>query len=435
MRETKRSHYKFISLDCFLPRNDEINYSRSIIELYFAAMSSFLKHTFLNPLSEFIHDSRAIGIMLLGCTFISLMAANIPFTKEWYQHLWAFSFDGTTAHHLHIGLLSLPNSPLLIINDLLMAVFFFLAGMEIKREMVAGELASFKKSILPVAAAIGGMAVPAILFATINKGTGYTKGWAIPTATDIAFTLGIASLLGNRVPVALKIFLTALAIIDDLGAIVVIALFYGGKLKLLYLLGCTGIVGLLLLMNKLKIKFGIWNFVLGILLWYCMFNSGIHATVAGVVFAFLVPTKYLENFELKLHAPVYFIIMPIFALANTAIEFPTNMLQSLSGTLSWGIIIGLFVGKPAGICLGSFILIKTKLAELPTDTNWHQILGAGMLAGIGFTMSIFIATLAFTSVVEQDIAKISVLLASFIAMLIGYLWLKTGTKKVFPQRH
>jgi len=397
-------------------------------------MLSFLKHTFLNPLSEFIHDSRAIGITLLGATFISLLVANIPFTKEWYQHLWAYSFDGTTAHHLHISVLSLPNSPLLIINDLLMAIFFFLAGMEIKREMVCGELASIKKSILPIAAAIGGMAVPAILFTIINGGTAYTKGWAIPTATDIAFTLGVASLLGNRVPVALKIFLTALAIIDDLGAIIVIALFYGGKLQLLYLLVCAIIVGLLLLLNKFNIKFGILNLILGILLWYCMFNSGIHATVAGVVFAFLVPTKYLENFELKLHVPVYFLIMPIFALANTAIIFPDNGLQSLTGTLSWGIIIGLLIGKPLGICLASLILTKTKIAELPTATNWHQMIGAGILAGIGFTMSIFIATLAFTSTTEQDIAKIAVLSASTIAMIIGGLWLKTGGKNSLAKK-
>ncbi len=389
-------------------------------------MLSFLKHRFLNPLSEFIHDSRSIGIMLLGCTAVSLLIANIPFTREAYQHLWAASFDGSGNHHAHIGPLSLPNSPLLVINDLLMALFFFLAGMEIKREMVNGELASFKKSVLPVAAAIGGMAIPAILFITINHGTVYSKGWAIPTATDIAFTLGVASLLGKRVPVALKVFLTALAIIDDLGAIIVIALFYGGQLQLLYLLGCAVIAGLLLLMNKLKVKFGIWNIVFGILLWYCMFNSGIHATVAGVVFAFLVPTKYLENFELKLHAPVYFLIMPLFALANTAIAFPSDGLGPLTGTLSLGIIIGLFIGKPLGICLASFILIKTKVAELPTGTNWQQVIGAGLLAGIGFTMSIFIATLAFPSPAEQDIAKIAVLLASFLSIVSGFFWLRAG---------
>lgn len=388
-------------------------------------MLAFLKHTFLHPLTEFIHDSRAIGIMLLSCTFVSLILANIPFASEAYIHFWEMHFSGVD-HHAHLGFLSLPNSPLLIINDFLMAFFFFLAGMEIKREMVNGELASFKKSLLPIAAAVGGMAMPAILFILINNGTAYTNGWAIPTATDIAFTLGVASLLGKRVPVALKVFLTALAIIDDLGAIVVIAIFYGGQLQLMYLGGCVVIVIVLLLINKLNIKFGIWNIAFGLLLWYCMFNSGIHATVAGVVLAFLVPTKYLENFELKLHAPVYFIIMPIFALANTAIVFPNNMLQSLTGTLSWGIIIGLFIGKPLGICLSSFILIKTKVAELPTDTTWHQLIGAGILAGIGFTMSIFIAMLAFTSPTEQGIAKIAVLLATFIAMIVGSLWLRAG---------
>jgi NhaA family Na+:H+ antiporter len=387
-------------------------------------MLRFIKHTFLHPLEEFIHDSRSIGIMLLSCTFLSLLLANIPFASEPYRHFWETGFDGTANHHANIGFLSLPNSSLLLINDLLMAIFFFLAGMEIKREMVCGELSSFKKSLLPIVAAVGGMAVPAVLFALFNNGTVYSKGWAIPTATDIAFTLGVASLLGNKVPVALKVFLTALAIIDDLGAIIVIAIFYGGKIQLVYLIGCLACVIGLLLLNRFKLKFGIWNLLFGILLWYCMFNSGIHATVAGVVFAFLVPTKYLENFEMKIHAPVYFLIMPIFALANTAILFPDNIGQSLSGTLSWGIIIGLFIGKPLGICLVSFIFTKTKMAELPTDTNWPQMIGAGMLAGIGFTMSIFIATLAFASNEEQDIAKISVLLASLLSMLVGFVWLK-----------
>lgn len=392
-------------------------------------MLRFLKHSFLHPLEEFIHDSRAIGIVLLGCTFLSLLLANIPFTSEGYRHLWEHAFDGTGGHHVQVGFLSLPNSPLLIINDLLMAVFFFLAGMEIKREMVCGELASFKKSLLPIGAAIGGMLVPALLFIALNKGTDYSKGWAIPTATDIAFTLGVASLLGNKVPVALKVFLTALAIIDDLGAIIVIAIFYGGKIQLAYLLGCLACVVALLLLNRSKARFGVWNLILGILLWYCMFNSGIHATVAGVVFAFLVPTKLLESFEMKLHTPVYFLIMPIFALANTAIAFPENIVQSLSGSLSWGIIIGLLVGKPLGICLASFVLTKTGMAEMPTGASWPQMIGGGILAGIGFTMSIFISTLAFASTTEQDIAKVSVLLASLLSMVIGFVWLRYAKQK------
>jgi NhaA family Na+:H+ antiporter len=314
--------------------------------------------------------------------------------------------------------------PLLIINDALMALFFFLAGMEIKRELVCGELASVKKSLLPISGAIGGMLVPALFFALFNKGTQYIHGWAIPTATDIAFTLGIASLLGKRVPVALKIFLTALAIIDDLGAIIVIAIFYGGRLQAGYLLGCLLVVAALWLLNRKKVTFGLAHWLLGILLWYCMFNSGIHATVAGVIFAFMVPMKELERLELKFHAPVYFLVMPLFALANTAINLPDNGLQSLTSSLSWGIITGLCIGKPLGICAACYFLVQKKWAVLPSGTNWPKMIGGSLLAGIGFTMSIFISTLAFDNPTMQDVAKISVLLASLLAMTGGYYWLK-----------
>ncbi len=383
---------------------------------------------FVNPLKAFLHDSSAIGISLLSCTFISLLLSNISITADFYLPVWNFSFDGTNNHHAHLLFLSLPNSPLLIINDFLMAFFFFLAGMEIKREMVNGELSSFKKSLLPIVAAIGGMIIPAIIFAIFNLGGNYMKGWAIPTATDIAFTLGIASLLGKRVPVSLKIFLTALAIIDDLGAIVVIALFYGGDIHFIYLLCCAIIVGLMLLLNKRKTSFGIIQIILGLILWYCMFNSGIHATVAGVIFAFLIPVDLLKKFELKIHIPVYFIIMPIFALANTAIIFPKDSLQALSNTLSWGIIAGLCFGKPLGIFSACYFLVKKKFAELPSGVDWHKLIGAGMLAGIGFTMSIFISTLAFNETAKQDVAKISVLLASLIAMIAGYVFLQFEKK-------
>lgn len=248
-------------------------------------LPKFVHTRLLHPLKQFIHDSRAIGITLLSCTAVSLIAANWGSWGEAYRTMWNISFDGTAGHHAHLGFLSLPNSPLLVINDALMALFFFLAGMEIKRELVCGELASIKKSALPVIGAVGGMLVPALLFGLFNKGTAYMEGWAVPTATDIAFTLGLASLLGNRVPVALKIFLTALAIIDDLGAIVVIALFYGGEIVFGYLIGVIAVVALLWLINKRKMRFGWLHWLLGLVLWYCMFNSGIHATVAGVIFA------------------------------------------------------------------------------------------------------------------------------------------------------
>ncbi len=388
-------------------------------------MIGVLKNKFLHPLREFIHDSRSIGIILLSCTFVSLIVANIPYLSQGYQHFWETSFDGTTNHHIHFGWLNLPNSVLLVINDFLMAFFFFLAGMEIKRELVCGELSSLKKSLLPIFAAVGGMLMPAIVYALFNKGnSNYIQGWAIPTATDIAFTLGVASLLGKKVPVALKIFITALAIIDDLGAIIVIASFYGASIQAIYLLSCILILLVIYFLNKQKIKFGLMHILLGLILWYCMYNSGIHATVAGVLFALMIPTKLLAPFELKLHAPIYFFIMPIFALANTAIVFPNNLGAALGGTLSWGIILGLLLGKPLGICLTSYILVKQKIVHLPSNTNWYQMIGAGLLCGIGFTMSIFIATLAFNTPNEQNISKISVLIASITAMILGFVWLR-----------
>lgn len=391
-------------------------------------LPQFVHAKLLHPLRQFIHDSRAIGITLLVCTAVSLIAANWGDWGAAYRSMWNIGFDGTTGHHAHIGFLSLPNSPLLIINDALMALFFFLAGMEIKRELVSGELASIKKSLLPVFGAVGGMLVPALFFGLFNKGTTYMEGWAVPTATDIAFTLGIASLLGKRVPIALKIFLTALAIIDDLGAIVVIALFYGGEIALGYLLGALAIIFALWFLNKKKIAFGWMHWILGLLLWYMMFNSGIHATVAGVIFAFMVPVPKLEELELKFHTPVYFIVMPIFALANTAIGIPSDSLTALNSSLSWGIIIGLCLGKPIGITAACYFLVSRKWADLPSGTNWYKMIGGGLLAGIGFTMSIFISTLAFTDAKDQDIAKISVLLASLIAMISGFIWLKMGRK-------
>lgn len=387
-------------------------------------MIHFFRRKIIHPLQRFIHDSRSVGITLLVCTGVSLLLANTGFWQEGYRNVWSDSFDGTMDHHTHLGFLLIPNSPLLVINDGLMAIFFFLVGMEIKRELLTGELASLKKSSLPVFGAIGGMLVPALLFSFFNKGTNGMQGWAIPTATDIAFTLGIASLLGNRVPVGLKIFITALAIIDDLGAIVVIAFFYGGALQSWYLLGCALIVLILWILNRAKIKFGILHWLLGILLWYCMFHSGIHATIAGVIFALLVPVDLLTKFELRFHKPVYFIIMPVFALANTAIALPQNSIHELNNPISWGILFGLCLGKPLGICAACYFLVRKKLAELPRGVNWHKMIGAGLLCGIGFTMSIFISTLAFSDPLQQDIGKISVLLASFIAMFVGFLWLK-----------
>lgn len=375
-------------------------------------------------LVRYLHSNQSIGITLLVATALSLLLANFSFSQNWYNHFWHISFDGSAAHHTHWWWLSLPNSPSVFINDFLMAVFFFLAGMEIKREFLTGELSSVRQSLLPVLAAVGGMLVPAILFALIARGSNFMPGWAIPTATDIAFTLGVASLLGRRVPTGLKVFITALAIIDDLGAILVIAVFYGGQLQWMYLLGVVLITFIIHQLNRKKLAFGVIQFALGIVLWYCMFNSGIHATVAGVVFAMLVPVSLLPKFEKAFHTPVYFIILPIFALANTAIIFPGDPLLSLSGPLSLGIMAGLVIGKPLGIFFSCYFLIYKKWAQLPTGVSWHKLIGAGILAGIGFTMSIFISALAFPDGATEDIAKMSVLVASLLAMVIGYVWLR-----------
>ncbi len=387
------------------------------------AARKLVRRVFIDPLQTFIHDSRSIGIVLLFATALSILLANIPAVSDSYISLFHWSLDGTTEHAIEWGFLHLPNSLMVMINDLLMAVFFFIAGMEIKRELVSGELASLKQSILPVVAALGGMIVPALIYSQFNRGTDYMHGWAVPMATDIAFTLGIASLLGNRVPVALKVFITALAIIDDLGAIIVIALFYGGQLNIIYLILSLLILLTLLALKKNRSKLGWYTWLLGIALWYAMFNSGIHATVAGVLFAFTIPVKKLADLELKFHTPVYFIIMPIFALANTAIILPEGGLGALNNSFSWGIMAGLFLGKPLGICLACYWMIKQKWATLPTNTNWHQLTGAGILAGIGFTMSIFISMLAFKDSASQDIAKIAVLISSVLSMIVGYLWL------------
>ncbi|HEX2846809.1 MAG TPA: Na+/H+ antiporter NhaA [Chitinophagaceae bacterium] len=373
------------------------------------------------PIQLFTQDSRSVGILLLACTAISLVIANLP-QGIGYVNFWNIEIEWLHALHL-------PHSPLHLVNDGLMALFFFLAGMEIRQEMQEGELSTLNKAALPVAAAVGGMIMPAILYILFNKGTAYSGGWAIPASTDIAFSLGVASLLGKRVPVTLKIFLTALAIIDDLGAIIIIALFYGEPVKAFYLLGAVAIILIVHLLNRQKVKFGILHILFGLLLWYAIFNSGIHATVAGVIFALLIPRHLLGHIRHQLHHPVNFIIIPVFALANTAIIFPENAGAALTSSLSWGIILGLVLGKPLGIFLASYLLVQKKKAELPEGVSWMQLTGAGFLAGIGFTMSIFIAMLAFSQPAVQDIAKVAVLVASLVAIICSIIWLRwTGEK-------
>lgn len=379
-----------------------------------------LRRSFYYALVELLHDSRSIGIVLLACTVVSLLISNL-LGGESYLAFWHREYHFFEPLHL-------PNSIIHWINDGLMAVFFLLVGMEIKREVLEGELSTLKKALLPLSGALGGMVAPAIIFLLFTAGTAYTRGWGIPMATDIAFSLGIASLLGKKVPMGLKIFLTALAIIDDLGAILVIAIFYGSTISFWYLGGCLIIVTILFFLNKTKIKLGAMHFFLGVVLWFFMYNSGIHATVAGVLLAGMIPLRFLNRLEHILHHPVYFLIMPVFALANTAIIIPAGGIGILNGALPWGIMLGLFIGKPLGIVLATWAMVKTKLAELPSGINWRKMFGAGMLAGIGFTMSIFIASLAFENHQLQDISKIAVLASSFAAMILGFFWLYTGVK-------
>lgn len=380
-------------------------------------ISIHFRKKIVDPFLDFIQDSRAVGINLLLCTAVSLILANTNFAATYFSAINIhIPFPSDTPIHL-------PYTLLHWINDGLMAVFFFLVGMEIKREITKGELSSFSKAILPLVAAIGGMVVPALIFFFINKDTNYTNGWGIPMATDIAFSLGIAALLGSRVPLGLKIFLTALAIIDDLGAILAIAIFYSATIHWIYLGIAAVIILVLYLLMRFKI-FGFFNFLLGILLWYCFYNSGIHATLSGVIFAFFIPIEKLPAIEHKLHTPVNFLIIPIFALANTAILLPGDILGSLNTNLSWGIIAGLCIGKPLGIFAACYLTVQLKWGILPTGTSWRHILGAGILAGIGFIMSIFIATLAFEDAATIDVAKISALVGSFLSIILGILWIR-----------
>jgi NhaA family Na+:H+ antiporter len=303
-----------------------------------------------------------------------------------------------------------------------MAFFFLMAGMEIKRELVNGELSSFKRAVLPFGAALGGMIVPALIYAAFNAHTPYGRGWGIPTATDIAFSVGIASILGKRVPVGLKILLMALAIIDDLGAIVVIALFYGGHINWLFLAIAGVCYCILLLCNYFKITSKLVWTIVSLGLWITLYNSGVEASIAGVLIAFAMPINMLPKFEIHIHRYVNFLILPLFAFANTAIVLPANITGSLGSTLSLGIIAGLVIGKPVGIFLFSRILVALKVASLPRNVKWKQLFGMGTLAGIGFTMSIFTTMLAFKQQAFQDIAKVSILLSVLLSLVFSMIY-------------
>jgi len=374
-------------------------------------MNRFVKRT-INPLKFFISDSRSIGVLLLLCTASSLFTANTS-GGGWYRTLWNTDV---------VSFLNFPHSPLKWINDFLMAIFFLLAGMEIKRELISGELSSFQRAVLPFGAALGGMVVPALIFMFVNSGTAFTHGWGIPTATDIAFSLGIASLFGKRVTTSLKIFLMALAIIDDLGAIIVIALFYGGNVHGMFLLMAVLLYGLLWLCNYARLKPGIIQIILSLLLWYAVLNSGIEASITGVLVAFAMPVNALPKLEKIIHRGVNFFILPLFALANTAILIPGDVSVALNSTIAVGVIAGLVIGKPIGIFLFSRILVSLKVAKIPGNANWKEFLGMGMLAGIGFTMSIFTTTLAFKGEIYRDIAKIAILVSMILSLIISWLY-------------
>jgi NhaA family Na+:H+ antiporter len=377
-----------------------------------------LTHRIFTPIREFLVDSRAVGIILIACTILSLTLSNLPATRSFYSSIWQqkipFSFAG----------LHLPENFLLWINDVFMTFFFFLVAMEIKRELTTGELASIKKSLLPVLGALGGMIVPAIIFTVFNGHTPYRHGWGIPMATDIAFSLGVLSLLGKRVPLPLKIFLAALAIIDDLGAIITIGIFYSSSLNTTYLLCALSMLGAVLLMKRFKVLKAGWYILPGIIMWYCIYNSGVHATIAGVLMAFSMPLKSLAKLEHVLYRPVNFVIMPLFALANTAILLPADFMHAFSSTISAGVIAGLVLGKPLGIFLFSFIATKLKIASLPSHTNYAQLWGIGILGGIGFTMSIFTSTLAYNAEALQVVSKVSIISASVIAAIAGHTWFR-----------
>lgn len=374
----------------------------------------YLKRTFLSPILEFIHDSRAIGITILACTLLSLILTNSPV---------GHSFLSLINIEIHIAD-QLPHSVLHWINDGLMTLFFLLAGMEIKREILEGELSTIKKSVLPAMGALGGMLVPASIFYLFNHHSDYSEGWGIPMATDIAFSLGVASLLGKKVPLSLKIFLTALAIIDDLGAIIAIAVFYTSTLNTPYLITALILFLVLAIATYYRKPFGRWNIIAGILLWFCVYNSGIHATVAGVLFAFIIPKNKLIIWENKLHHSVNFIIIPLFVLVNTAIIIPSTFIQDISSSLSIGIIFGLLLGKPLGIFVFCWLSIKLKWGELSSDITGKHLIGLGILASIGFTMSIFISLLAFDDSAYQNISKSAVMMASLLAILFSIIWFK-----------
>lgn len=370
--------------------------------------------------TEFFESEKAGGFLLIGCTVLSLILANSAF-REHYQHLW----------HMPVG----PRSLEFWINDGLMTIFFLLVGLEIEREIYIGEFAEPRKAILPLMAALGGMVVPALIYTGFNFGTNGQSGFGIPMATDIAFSLGILSLLGSRVPTMLKVFLTALAIVDDLGAILIIAIFYSKDIQWIYLAIASIAFLSLLALNRLRVTYVSVYLAIGAVIWYCLYNAGVHPTISGVLVAFCIPFgdggEKSPSYRLQhvLHKPVAFIILPLFALANTVIHIQPEVFSSLKDATNLGIIAGLTIGKPAGILLFSLAGISLGWYSLPKSIKASYIFGVGLLAGIGFTMSIFITLLAFPDPQWVINAKMAILMASLAAGGLGLLWLNAVLPK------
>jgi len=425
------------------------------------------------PIQQFLHQQASGGILLIICTIIALAWANSSFAES-YHHLW------NTYLSIEAGGFALKYSLHHWINDGLMVIFFFVVGLEIKRELIAGELSTPKKAALPIAAALGGMIFPALFYVIFNFDSEASSGWGIPMATDIAFVVGILALLGNKVPLALKIFVLALAIVDDLGAVLVIAIFYTSEISVNSLVIAGVLIVFLIILNRIGVRSLIIYSFIGVLLWLAFLKSGVHATIAGVLLAFTIPassrintTKFskdtqslikefdnagghgenvlsneerlsivdrienncekiltpLQRFEHGLHPLVSFFIMPVFALANAGVSIGEGFGSAISNPISLGIIFGLFLGKQFGIFSFSYIAIKIGLASKPQGVSWKKIYGAAILSGIGFTMSLFIANLAFNNQEFLDIAKVGILSSSLISGIIGFIFLKSALKE------
>jgi NhaA family Na+:H+ antiporter len=376
-----------------------------------------VQQTLSKTFITFFNSEKAGGVLLVICTAFSLAISNSPVGAD-YLSFWHRSFGGLSLEHW--------------INDALMAIFFLLIGLELERELYVGELSNLRNALLPIFAATGGMIAPALIHFSLNAGSPTQAGFGVPMATDIAFALGALVLLGSRIPASLKVFVVAFAVIDDLGAIVVIAAFYTAQLSVWHLAGALAIWFVLLVLNRLRVMSLLPYLLGGAAMWFLMLKSGVHATMSGVMLAFAIPFSARDDdtaspsyvLEHVLHKPVVFLILPVFALANTGIPVGSGWLQNLASSNSLGISAGLIVGKPLGVTLLCFLAVACGLCRLPPDLKWRHIVGAGILGGIGFTMSIFITNLAFTGNPEAVTAsKMAILITSLTAGVLGFLWL------------